>query len=50
MGCSAQVEMVPTACASLVANVTGPRMIRTDPFYTVFCLLLMILAAIYHRL
>ena len=24
-GCSAQVEIVPIACASLVANATGPK-------------------------
>ena len=50
MGCSAQVEMVPTACASLVANMTGPRMTRADPFYTFVCKWLIISAAIYHRL
>ena len=31
VGLSAQVEMVPIACASLVAKMT-----RTDPFYTFF--------------
>ena len=36
VGCSAQVEMVPIACASLVANATGPKITRTDPFYTFF--------------
>ena len=36
MGCSAQVGMIPTACASLVANATGPKMTRADLFYTIF--------------
>ena len=49
MGCSAQVEMVPIARASLVANATGTKMTRAGPFYTFFCILLIILAAIYRR-
>ena len=37
MECSAQVKMVPIACASLVANMKGSKMTRTAPLYT-FCL------------
>ena len=35
--CSAQVKMVPIACAPLVANAPGFKMTRTAPLYT-FCL------------
>ena len=50
VGCSAQVKMVPIACASLVANATGPKVTRANPCYTFFCILLIILAAIYPKL
>ena len=37
MGCSAQVKMVPIACASLVANATGSKMKRTGCYIRVDC-------------
>ena len=39
MGCSAQVDMVPLACASIVANAPGPKMTRADPFLYIFGIL-----------
>ena len=36
VGCSAQVEMIPITCASLVTNATGPKMTRAGLFYTFF--------------